>query len=414
MWRTTPNVVLHREGGIPPACILLEGYRLRLAARLNSLDDRHPLRTRASVCPNVGTLKYKSKPRLSKKPEVQMSRIQRAFRQLPKSEAAEPLPGPVYTPTHGTKAEGKRIHWNWIGLLTSVDICAYSDGSSEGPGRSSWGYVLQRGGTTFQKGRGALHGGEVYDAEIFGATVALRAALSARQNSEKIFVLLDNQAAVTALQTGKSTSSIRSTKLFHDLAKSVNAEFRWVPGHSKIIGNEEADAEARAALQELPGRDTQAGYITLAFLRRLMQQRRQVLVEKWWYDVCPARYQDLDLKMRHKKPPELALPRRLLHRLLAARSGHGDFAAYHRRLKHIDANLECVCGQEITPTHFISCRRYGNKMRKLRNGKTMDDFRRQLLGYDCWKRFKDFVKITGCFDDLTTDSPSAGREESIQ
>ena len=70
VWRTTPNVVLNREGGIPPARILLEGFRLRHSARLNSLDDRHPLRIRASVCPNVGTLKYKKKPRLSKRPVI--------------------------------------------------------------------------------------------------------------------------------------------------------------------------------------------------------------------------------------------------------------------------------------------------------------------------------------------------------
>ena len=56
VWKTTPNAVLHREGGIPPARILLEANRLRLAARLSSLDDRHPLRSRAMVCPNVGTL----------------------------------------------------------------------------------------------------------------------------------------------------------------------------------------------------------------------------------------------------------------------------------------------------------------------------------------------------------------------
>ncbi|KHJ30080.1 putative te1b-like protein [Erysiphe necator] len=128
VWRTTPNVVLQREGGIPPARILLEGYRLRLAARLNSLDDRHPLRTRAS------------------------------------------------------------------------EICAYSDGSSDGPGRSSWGYVLQRGGTTFQKGNAVLYGGEVYDADIFGATIAFGTAISMKRNEEKIFILLDNQAAVLALQ----------------------------------------------------------------------------------------------------------------------------------------------------------------------------------------------------------------------
>ena len=59
VWRTTPNAVLHRESGIPPARILLEGNRLRLAARINTLDNLHPLRDRAIVCPDVGTLKYK-------------------------------------------------------------------------------------------------------------------------------------------------------------------------------------------------------------------------------------------------------------------------------------------------------------------------------------------------------------------
>lgn len=72
VWKTTPNVVLSRESGIPPARILLECYRLRFTARINSLDNRHPLRCRASFCPNTGTLKYKLKPKLSKYHETQM------------------------------------------------------------------------------------------------------------------------------------------------------------------------------------------------------------------------------------------------------------------------------------------------------------------------------------------------------
>ncbi|POS82856.1 hypothetical protein EPUL_005389, partial [Erysiphe pulchra] len=93
----------------------------------------------------------------------------------------------------------------------------------------------------------------------------------------------------------------------------------------------------------------------------------QKLVEKWWSEVCPARYQDLDLKMRRKKPPELALSQRLLFHLLAIRTGHGDFATYHRRLKHVDPNPECIRGQETSPTYFIRCRRHANQVRKLCN-----------------------------------------------
>ena len=116
--------------------------------------------------------------------------------------------------------------------------------------------------------------------------------------------------------------------------------------------------------------------------------------------------------MRRRKPPELSLPRQLLHKLLAARIGHGDFAAYHRRLKHGDANLECVCGRETTPTHFISCRQHTKQMRKFRNGMNIDTFRRHLLGHDCFKNFKEFARITGCFRGQISNLSSAGREVS--
>ena len=39
-------------------------------------------------------------------------------------------------------------------------------------------------------------------------------------------------------------------------------------------------------------------------------------------------------------------------RLLAAWSGHGDFAAYHRRFGHLDAQMRCRCGQPTAPTTY--------------------------------------------------------------
>lgn len=400
VWKTTPNVVLHREGEIPPARILLEGSRLRLAARLKSLDSQHPLQNRASLCPNVGTLKYKLKKRTSKRPDILMTRVQRAFRQLSLAEDAVPLVAPFYMEDLGTKLQGVKVHKEWANTINSTDICAYSDGSSEGHGRSSWGFVLQRGGITFKRGRSFLHGGEVFDAELYRATAAFHAALSVRQTGEKIFILLDNQAAVGALKTGKSSSSLLVTRTFYEIAQRANAEVRWVPGHSNIKGNEETDAEASAALRTLPARNILPSYMTLASLRRLMHQRRQMLIDEWWSGVCPSRYRDLDLQMRRKKPPELSLPRQLLHHLIAARSGHGDFAAYHRRFKHSDANLEYDCGLETSPFHSIRCRIYATTTRKLRNGSILEDFTRLLLGHNCSKKFKEFARATGCFSDL--------------
>ncbi|KAI1002860.1 hypothetical protein K3495_g5342 [Podosphaera aphanis] len=390
-----------REVGIPPAWIILEGIRLRLAARLNFLDNRHPLRTRASL---LGTFKYKRRAKVTKYPGSLTSRVQRAYRQLSPAELAEPLPPAVYHIKLGTKAEGVEAHSKWVSSVSPTNFCAYLDGSSVGHGRSSWGFILQQGGVMFEKGRDALHGGEVYDTEIVGNTAALRAAIQARRFGEKIFILLDNQAAVHALQTGKSTSCLQKTRIFHHVASKVNAVVRCVPGHSKITGNEEADVQARAALQELPAPQNTPEYISLAYLRRLMYQRRQDLIDGWWSKVSPARYKELDLQMRRRKPPQLHLSRRLLHGLLAARIGHGDFAAYHRRFHHEIANLECDCdcdcGFENSPTHFFRCRKNAAQVRKLRKGATLNDYISQLLGPQCVEKFTEFARETGCFGGL--------------
>lgn len=49
--------------------------------------------------------------------------------------------------------------------------------------------------------------------------------------------------------------------------------------------------------------------------------------------------------------------------VLAAKSGHGDFAQYHTRYKHEDAELECpFCRKEKTPTHPWTCRTNSHRL----------------------------------------------------
>ncbi|KAI1005862.1 hypothetical protein K3495_g2359 [Podosphaera aphanis] len=412
--RTTPNVVLHREAGIPPAKILLEGIRLRLAARLKSLDNQHPLRSRASVCPNVGTQKYKKKKKGSARPELQISRVQRAYQQLPESEVPDSIPTPAYVPELGTRKTETEACTQWVNNVPGRDICTYADGSSEGHGRSAWGFILKREGTTFLRGFGIVHGGEVLDAEIIGARNALESALSFVRDEQRlgekkqnIHVLLDSQQAVKILTTGTSPFSLKDVRSFHALSKTAEVMVKWVPGHSGIQGNVEADSIARSALRGLPNLETQPGQLTLAYLRRLMNQRRQALLDDWWEEACPPRYRELDLLMRRRKPPELALPRQLLRELISARSGHGNFAVYNHRFQVSDAPMECACGEETIPTHFIHCRLHANITRKLRRSMSHNDFVNKLLGPKCLKSFTIFAQETGCFISQTAgQSPS--------
>ncbi|KAI1008046.1 hypothetical protein K3495_g197 [Podosphaera aphanis] len=374
--RTSPNIVLHREGGIPPSKYILEGNRLRLAARLYTQDDQHPLRIRAAICPNDGTKKFKKKNKKSTRPELQMSRLQRAYRELPEAEPAAPLPGPINLAKLGTKDTDLRASKRWIEKMPSSEICAYPDGSSDRHGRSAWAFVLKIGGMTLLRESGIIHGGEVLDAEIVGARKAPDAALRILEaerwrsggRPQQVNEMIDSQQTRNVILTGNISSSIKDVRAFRSLIQETHlaVQVKWVPGHSGIPRNEEADAAAPAALRGLPDRDTEPETITLDYLHHLMNQKRQALLDIFWDESCPPRYRELDLQMWRRKPPELALPRRLLLELIAARTGHGNFAAHHRRFNNLGATMECPCGEESTPTHFIHCRRHAHHVRRLR------------------------------------------------
>ena len=117
----------------------------------------------------------------------------------------------------------------------------------------------------------------------------------------------------------------------------LDIEVRRVPGHCGITGNKKADAMARAVLASKAREENLSRPecireefhedLTFAALKHHVTIRIQKLTEDWWEKNKTDRYEDLDLMMRRKRLPELALPRWSYHRLIAARSGHGDFAS---------------------------------------------------------------------------------------
>ena len=114
-----------------------------------------------------------------------------------------------------------------------------------------------------------------------------------------------------------------------------------------IKGNDRADEEAAKGLQ-LPLPDAPP---TLAAVRAPARRKARHLFEQWWRANRPRSYRRLNLGIPHKrKPPELTLPRGTLHRLLAERLGHGDFAEYHDRFGHEPAG-PCRCGEPKTAGH---------------------------------------------------------------
>jgi hypothetical protein len=127
-----------------------------------------------------------------------------------------------------------------------------------------------------------------------------------------------------------------------------------VPGHTDIPGNERADKLAKAA-SLLP--EPEGTRPTLAHLRKIARQNPKEVFETWWSTAAPEPYKRLNLKATTGCPPELSVPCAALHHLLAARSLHGDFAAYHERFDHGNARLICSCNRCKALDHIFYCRK---------------------------------------------------------
>jgi hypothetical protein len=72
--------------------------------------------------------------------------------------------------------------------------------------------------------------------------------------------------------------------------------------------------------------------------------------------MAPQSYQDLMVTSSPQCPEELRIPRPFLARILAARTGHGDFVAYHKHFNYENAHLLCYCDLRKSPIHFFFCR----------------------------------------------------------
>ena len=347
VWKTTNLEVIHRESGFPKASLAIAQARVRIGARFACLDRNHPISKRAD----------------RKVAGAPMTRLQRttslAGRTVRPSLFAHNngavLPGPDYRGS--TKDEAAKRHIELLDDLPSSTLVAYSDGSQDELGNTGWGAV------TFHKARatktnGCLPNAEVYDAEAVGAFEAIKLAKKRIQSDpdiKELILFLDNSAVVDGILglTPASTQGVYMglRKIAKDLSPNTVTKVAWVPGHKDIYGNEVADKLAKEG-SELPTPPSRIATIT--HIKRWARSERRRLRELDWDQNRPPYYRRWRLDAL-PKPPELQLPRAILHRLYAERTGHGDFVEYHERFRH-STRPTCKCGEPRTQGHFVECR----------------------------------------------------------
>jgi len=252
-----------------------------------------------------------------------------------------------------------------------------------------------------------------------GALEGLTAALKLPSNrfAEDLWICLDNLEVAMQLLAPSKGSSQGVFQKFTELAPiwqtrnklphipPGRVRIRWVPGHTKIKGNEAADKAAKeGAKQHLP--EGQEEVFSLASLKRWAKQTAPQALNGLWQTVAPQSYRDLGIHFSSPNPKELQFQRPFLGRIIAARSGYGDFADYHERFKHNDALILCSCGARKAPLHLFFCTR-GKRRARIPSSTKMpaaaiDELLGTIEGVD---RLIGWIKKTNFFIDICPMKP---------
>ena len=271
-------------------------------------------------------------------------------------------------PTLGIdKKTAAKAFQGWWAQLPPLDVTIFSDGSEqytkEGEKRTTYGFAVYQNRKQLQTGRGSLHStSHVFDAEAVGAWRGLQHTIRRPElRTRRIWLCIDSTSVIWCLRGDAPPTSQWAFLECHGAMETHDVSIKWAPGHLGIEGNEAADklANLEAHYPSLP--TGKAAIPTLAGIKSIARKALHDTQQTWWSkkkESLSTWYKRWDLDYAPRRGQrELDLPRATLARLLSIRSMHGDFAWYHRKFRHEEANLTCSCGRDKTPEHFAFCRK---------------------------------------------------------
>ncbi|RAL61328.1 hypothetical protein DID88_009464 [Monilinia fructigena] len=341
-WRTAPTASVLRDAGLPSGSTALEHARIRFALRLRTLDAAHPLVRRLEA------------PPLPWQRATKLRCVDALVPRAPRPILAQShfSPGCRTDPTEGRTKEAAAEHFNaWWSQLGRDTITVFSDGTEQykdGAKLVGYGYAVYRGQTLARTGSGAINSiSHVFDAEAIGALKGLQCALDILQpTDERIWMCIDSTSVIWCMRANASNTSQWAFLECHTLIDRYKVGIKWSPGHMGIEGNEAADELANTGANEGRTDDDRSAEPTISGIGTTAKALADIATSDWWSQCHPglsASYRRWKLGYSVTEPPELRLPRTVLHRLLATRTAHGDFAQYHRRFGHTEAELTCLC-----------------------------------------------------------------------
>jgi len=404
-FRTTPIHALEIDSATPPVPLVLDRLSSNAASRLHKLARTNPIHLRLPREWHGYDLTYpapalppdRSRPRSRKPPKTTcLTRLTlRSSPAIPHIDifAITPWSHTVATFSprlsirstnhEDDKEKAAEAHIKHIRNFQSdpLHILAYSDGSlcrdDAGQQSAGAGWIGYHGlHDVFQGSEPLGPYMEIYDAEATAINNALKAAIAyaTEHNVTHIHIFADNQAAVrTAFDVVPGSSqhvNLHTRSLVISFLESSNQhhiEITWTPRHKKIVGNEHADALAKAATDIVL--DTPP--ISLSHEKA---QSRQHLITSWtteWHKQLqrPSAFLQANRLAPTLKPREhfTHTPRNLYGRLIQSRTGHAFMGEYYN--KHVPTeDRSCPCGEPLQSRDHIlaACPTYADQRQILK------------------------------------------------
>ena len=417
--RTTPTDVLEMHAHLMPIHLEIDKICHRAASRIATLPPTHPLHKPAKKCAGRRVKRHRSPLHL----------LMLAYNAHPQDvENIKPAArNPAIThkrPFTVSFASNKEDSVTEDTRATEV-VKVYSDGSAQNGKVGAAALLLREGESDrtlhYHLGPSSLH--TVHKAELVGLLLGLHLIKTERRGRTSFAVGADNQAALSALNSVKSTTGQYISDEILETAASIKKQrnsdsyslkFRWTAGHVGIKGNEEVDGEAKKVAEGLSSDKKDLPPLLRKPLKHnkvaLRQHRRDILKARWkkeWETSTRAnKFKALDLIAPSDKFLKLIsddnLSRNDASRIFQLRTGHVPLNAYLERFKRVDGASCPACGhpKEDAQHYLFDCPAYGHeRWALLQQCKTREPKMKDILNSaEMAVPLANFIQATGRFD----------------
>jgi len=224
---------------------------------------------------------------------------------------------------------------------------------------------------------------EVFDAEMYAMSEAMKIAdeMAEEKKVTRVMVFTDSQATLRRIQSDKpgpgQVLALRTMNWTDALArKNIQVEYRWVPAHKGIEGNEEADQQATKAAYKHCGSYTEMqnplpflDYVSFSHVSRRLtevkwEESKKEIKEFGKKSKHSYRY---DLVKRGGNSAVMGAKKTIAARFYQLKSGHALIAKYLLRIGK-RSDMKCWwCGHKYqTRDHLFKwCKRWKREQKRL-------------------------------------------------